>query len=144
VIRGAPSHLDLSVAEPARSVRFYDAVLGRLGYRRLDEFGAGAPCWGVTDAQGGSFTIALKGAAAESANKPHDRYAPGLHHLAFHADSGDDVDRFHDFLVTLGATVLDPPAEYSYTPGYYAIFFSDPDGIKLEVVFEPQLRGRVE
>ena len=34
------------------------------------------------------------------------------------------------------------PAEYGYTPGYYAVFFADPDGIKLEVVFEPQLRGR--
>ena len=44
--------------------------------------------------------------------------------------------------VEIGATILDPPAEYGYTPGYYAVFFADPDGIKLEVVFEPELRGR--
>ena len=49
---------------------------------------------------------------------------------------------FHGFLLEIGATVLDPPAEYAYTPGYYAVFFADPDGIKLEVVFEPQQRGR--
>lgn len=144
MIRGAPSHVDLSVADLPQSIRFYAAVLGQLGYRRLDEFGAGAPCWGVADGAGGTFTIALKAAAVESVNRPHDRYAPGLHHLAFHADSQDDVDQFHAFLVSQDFQVLDPPAEYSYTPGYYAVFFSDPDGVKLEVVFEPRLRGRVE
>jgi catechol 2,3-dioxygenase-like lactoylglutathione lyase family enzyme len=119
-------------------------VLGRLGYRRLDEVGAGVPCWGISDASGGFFTIALKPARPESRTARHDRYAPGLHHLALHADSREDVDGFHGFLLAIGATILDRPAEYGYTPGYYAVFFADPDGIKLEVVFEPQLRGRAE
>ena len=142
MIRGAPSHVDLTVSELARSVEFYDRVLGRLGYRRRDEVGAGAPCWGVSDPDGGCFNIALKASRPERREERHDRYAPGLHHLAFHANSREDVDAFHDFLVSLGVSILDPPAEYSYTPGYYAVFFSDPDGLKLEVVFEPQLRGR--
>jgi glyoxylase I family protein len=141
MVRGSLSHIDLTVTDLKSSVEFYDRVLGRLGYRRLDEVGAGAPCWGVSDAGGGFFTIALKPARPGS-RTTHDRYAPGLHHLAFHADGREDVDRFHDFLLDIGATVLDPPAEYAYTPGYYAVFFADPDGIKLEVVFEPQLRGR--
>ncbi len=142
MIRGALSHVDLTVTELARSIEFYGQVLGRLGYRRTGEAGAGAPCWATSDPEGGFFSIALQAARPESAGKPHDRYAPGLHHLAFHADNREDVDTFHDFLVSIGARVLDPPAEYKYTPGYYAIFFSDPDGLKLEVVFEPQLRGR--
>ncbi|MEN8185212.1 MAG: VOC family protein [Myxococcota bacterium] len=142
MIRGAPSHVDLTVAELATSVEFYDQVLGRLGYRQLAEAGAGAPCWAISDADGGSFTIALQAARPGSRGKPHDRYAPGLHHLAFHADGRQDVDAFHDFLLEIGARVLDPPADYEYTPGYYAVFFSDPDGLKLEVVFEPELRGR--
>jgi len=34
-----------------------------------------------------------------------------------------------------GATILDPPADYpQYGAGYYAVFFADPDGLKLEVV----------
>ena len=142
MIRGSPSHLDLTVAELKRSIEFYDQVLGHLGYRRLDEAGAGAPCWGVADPEGGFFTIALQSARPQSSSKQHDRYAPGLHHLAFHANSREDVDAFHDFLVAIDAHVLDPPAKYDYTSGYYAVFFSDPDGLKLEVVFEPQLRGR--
>jgi glyoxylase I family protein len=142
MIRGSLSHLDLTVVDLQRSVDFYHRVLGWLGYRGLDEVGAGAPCWGISEPCGGFFTIALKPARAESRTTGHDRYAPGLHHLAFHADSRDDVDAFHDFLLGIGATILDPPAEYDYTPGYYAVFFADPDGIKLEVVFEPELRGR--
>ena len=141
MVRGSLSHVDLTVSDLQRSVDFYDRVLGRLGYRRLDEVGAGAPCWAISDAHGGFFTIALKPARPERATTTHDRYAPGLHHLAFHADSREDVNEFHDFLLDLGATILDPPAEYDYTPGYYAVFFTDPDNIKLEVVFEPHLRG---
>lgn len=142
MIRGAPSHVDLTVTDLKRSTDFYDRVLGRLGYRPLDEAGAGAPCWGVSDPAGGFFSIALQ--PAHTAATKHDRYTPGLHHMAFHADSRADVDEFHDFLISVGVTILDPPAEYRYTPGYYAVFFADPDGIKLEVVFEPQLRGRVD
>jgi catechol 2,3-dioxygenase-like lactoylglutathione lyase family enzyme len=144
MIRGLLSHVDLTVTDLQRSVGFYDRVLGRLGYRRMDGVGAGAPCWAIADASGGFFTIALKPARTESTGDRHDRYAPGLHHLAFHADSRADVDRFHDFLLDIGATVLDAPAEYDYTQGYYAVFFADPDGIKLEVVYEPQLRGGVD
>ncbi|HYZ27107.1 MAG TPA: VOC family protein [Geminicoccaceae bacterium] len=144
MVRGSLSHLDLTVTDLNSSVAFYDRVLGRLGYRRRDDVGAGAPCWAISDSSGGSFTIALKPAAPESRTRRHDRYAPGLHHLAFHADSREDVDGFHGFLVGIGAPILDPPAEYAYTPGYYAVFFADPDGIKLEVVFEPELRGAAD
>ena len=142
MIRGAPSHVDLTVTDMSRSVRFYDQVLDKLGYKRLPEAGAGAPCWGVADADGGVFSIALQLARQGSAAEPHDRYAPGLHHLAFHADSRADVDGFHQFLLDMEAAILDAPAAYDYTAGYYAVFFADPDGLKLEVVHEPVLRGR--
>ena len=39
-----------------------------------------------------------------------------------------------------GGKILDPPSEYAYWPGYYSVFFTDPDGIKLEVVMNPQHR----
>jgi glyoxylase I family protein len=68
----------------------------------------------------------------------HRRRRPGFHHLALRARSRDDVDRLHAFLVREGITVLDPPAAYpKYGPGYYAVFFADPDGMKLELVCFP-------
>jgi hypothetical protein len=50
-------------------------------------------------------------------DRVHDRYAPGLHHLAWQAGSRDDVDRLHALLVETGAAVLDPPAEYPASHG---------------------------
>ena len=40
-------------------------------------------------------------------------------------------------LQAMGAEITDPPAEYDYLPGYYAVYFLDPDGIKLEVAHTP-------
>ena len=68
----------------------------------------------------------------------HNRFRVGLHHLALKTRHKADVDRFHDFLLAEGITVLDPPADYpEYGPHYYAVFFADPDGIKLELVHYP-------
>jgi catechol 2,3-dioxygenase-like lactoylglutathione lyase family enzyme len=143
MIRGSPNHIDLTVADLDRSIAFYDRVLGRLGYTRGPRSDPSeAPEWLVVDAETSVFSIALHRATSAGLEKGHDRYTPGLHHLAFHADSRRDVDEFYDFLREIGATILDPPAEYAYTRGYYAVFFADPDGMKLEVVFEPTRRGR--
>jgi catechol 2,3-dioxygenase-like lactoylglutathione lyase family enzyme len=61
-----------------------------------------------------------------------------LHHLALHAGSREDVDALHVLLLRMNATILDAPAEYpKYGAGYYAVFFADPDGLKLEYVFLP-------
>jgi glyoxylase I family protein len=143
VIRGAPSHLDLTVSDLERSVPFYARILGWLGYEAMFAEGAGAPCWGIRDAQGGVFSMALQVASSDGAKRGHDRATPGFHHFAFHVDDRDQVDRFHARLADAGDPVLDPPAEYPYTPGYYAVFFADPDGLKLEVVYEPTLRGAI-
>ena len=60
-----------------RSVEFYHHVLARLGYRSMDEVGAGAPCWGIKDADGSCFTIALKKARSGKRLIKHDRYEAG-------------------------------------------------------------------
>jgi glyoxylase I family protein len=70
--------------------------------------------------------------------RDHDRYSPGLHHVAFHAPDRAAVDSFHKRVLQLAARILDPPADYpEYAPAYYAVFLADPDGIKLEYVFTP-------
>ena len=68
-----------------------------------------------------------------------DRYRVGLHHVALEASSRAVVDERHEWLVSFGATIESPPQEYAYLPGYYAVFFYDPDGIKLEIVHVPGL-----
>jgi catechol 2,3-dioxygenase-like lactoylglutathione lyase family enzyme len=82
------------------------------------------------------MTIGLREAVLRDVE--FDRRRAGLHHVSLRVVARDDVDRFHAFLVASGATVLDAPAEYpEYGPDYYAVFFADPDGMKLEVVHFP-------
>ena len=61
----------------------------------------------------------------------------GLCEIAFRARSRAEVDALAGALAGAGLPVLHPPREYDYTPGYYAVFFADPDGIKLELVHIP-------
>ena len=67
-----------------------------------------------------------------------DRYAIGLHHLAFSAASREVVDEIAASARQAGAEIESGPREYDYTPGYYALFVHDPDGIKLEFVHRPE------
>jgi len=124
----AIDHIDLSVGDLPRSIAFYDAVLTALGFRRLP--GDETIIW-----RGSQTELAIRAATSPGPSSGYDRYRVGLHHLAFRADSRDAVDRFHAFLLQKGFEVLDPPAEYpDYGGGYYAVFFADPDGMKLELV----------
>lgn len=130
--RGLVHHIDLTVSDLARSRPFYEAVLGFLGYRRSADHDNGSD-W---DRVGEPFhSIGILKARGDGAERTHDRYSPGLHHLAWTSDSREDVDRLHALLLEIGATILDAPADYPrYGPDYYAIFFADPDGLKLEYV----------
>lgn len=144
-VRGPISHIDLSVSDPARSIPFYQAFLEALGFSRgapdLPGFTGPSPTragFSLRYASGAFFGIEVRPASGGGRERPVDRYAPGLHHLAFHAESRADVDRVHEAMVAFGANVLDAPAEYpDYKEGYYAVFVADPDGLKLEVVYEP-------
>ena len=57
--------------------------------------------------------------------------------MAFAAEDRSDVDKMYELLRKMGATVLDAPAEYPYSPGYFAVYFTDPDGLKLEFAYKP-------
>ncbi|HKX87818.1 MAG TPA: VOC family protein [Sphingopyxis sp.] len=133
IMRGLVHHIDLTVTDKDRSRLFYDAVLGFFGYRRAADYDHGSD-W---DREGEPFhSIGIIEAHGPGAARTHDRYAPGLHHLAWTAGSRDDVDALHDLLRSIGAAILDAPADYPrYGPTYYAVFFADPDGLKLEFVF---------
>lgn len=132
-MRGLVHHIDLTVTNKQRSRRFYDAVLGFLGYRRSADYDHGSD-W---DRAGEPFhSIGIIEARGDGAARVHDRTSPGLHHLAWAAESREDVDALHDLLCDIRAEVLDPPADYPrYGATYYAVFFADPDGLKLEFVF---------
>jgi glyoxylase I family protein len=126
-------HLDLTVNDMERSAPFYERVLGELGFRRMEESGSDSVIFA-----NGITSIAVRPAAPASRGERFNRYRVGLHHLALRAAARADVDRFHQWLLRAGVEVLDAPAEYpQYGIDYYAVFFADPDGMKLELVHYP-------
>ncbi len=136
---GLIDHLDLTVKDPWASRPFYEAVLGHMGYTHIREDARGFD-FDLPRATGTGWaaSIGLMQAKGAGADRPHDRFSPGLHHVAFSARDRADVEALYRLLLRIGATVLDAPAEYpQYGEGYYAVFFADPDGLKLEFVHRP-------
>lgn len=135
-MRGGIHHIDLTVKDAHASRAFYESVLGFMGYRLSDTYAYG---YDFDLKTGDGFcSIGILSARGDNAERAHDRYSAGLHHLAWTAASREDVDAMYAHLLAIDATILDPPAAYpKYGPGYYAVFFADPDGLKLEYVFKP-------
>lgn len=66
---------------------------------------------------------------------PYSHEAPGLQHLAFMVHTRGEVDALHELVSSRRETVLHEPQEFpQYHPGYYATFWLDPCGFKLEAV----------
>ena len=133
---GGVHHVDLVVSSIERSLPFYRELLGPLGWHGISEVEGerGETIWYLL---GHETQIGLR--EAQSSPVAYDRYSPGLHHLAFEAMSRAAVDERADWLGSVGAEIESEPQDYTYSPGYYAVFFFDPDGMKLEIVHVPAL-----
>ena len=127
-------HIAIRVSDFARSQVFYGKLFAFLGFRVLDEYDD-AIGWtnGVT-----RFWIAQ--ADARGRRRKHRIGNVGFHHYAFELRSRRDVDALERFIRSIGATVVDPAAEYY--EDYYAVFFLDPDGLKLEGMKYGEARAR--
>jgi glyoxylase I family protein len=128
-------HVDLVVSSIERSLPFYRELLAPLGFTRVGEVEGerGETIWYIG---GRGTSVGLREAQSESGEV--DRYAVGLHHLALEVESRAVVDERAAWLRQRGAELESEPREYDYIPGYYAVFFYDPDGLKLELVHIPE------
>jgi glyoxylase I family protein len=127
-------HVDLVVSSIERSLPFYRDLLGPLGWHGLTEVEGerGETIWYLW---GPGSSIGLR--QAQSPSEGYDRYRVGLHHLAVEAASRGAVDERAEWVREQGLEIESGPEEYSYSPGYYAVFLYDPDGLKLELVHVP-------
>jgi catechol 2,3-dioxygenase-like lactoylglutathione lyase family enzyme len=133
-VKASVYHVQLNVADAGVSVPFYRELLGYLEYRVM----VGRD--GVLGMSNGTTDFWILAARADRVAVRLHRKNPGLNHVAFRVGQRADVDRFHDeFLRARGiAALYDGPQDYpEYRPGYYAVFFEDPDRLKLEVVYVP-------
>lgn len=130
-------HLDLVVSSLERSLPFYQGLLGWWDSIEIEgERGERVVYIGPPDIQGYEALVSVRERRSEDSS-PYDRYRIGIHHVAFTASSRAEIDERAAWLREQGATIESPPKEYEYVPGYYAVYFYDPDGIKLELVHIP-------
>jgi glyoxylase I family protein len=127
-------HVFLTVKDLARSKPFYAALLPRLGYGATWEWPDGGSM-GFLAPEG---SVWIKQGDPRYAKDTFSKDRVGLCEVAFRAGSRAQVDALAADVPGSGGTILDAPREYpEYVPGYYAVFFADPDGIKLEAVHLP-------
>jgi glyoxylase I family protein len=135
--RGSISHIALTVSDLQRSTAFYNKVFEFIGFKRVEvpeatqqTMKTRLKAW-----VGPGYSISIRPSKGEFAHRLHDRNVPGFNHMAFTAEDRSDVDKMYDLLEQIGSTVLDAPTEYPSSPGYFAVYFTDPDGLKFEFAF---------
>jgi len=133
------SHVDLVVSSIDRSLPFYLGLLEPIGWSDHEQMTGerGETIHYISMPGSGVAAIGLRQAQSEGGPIPYDRYAVGIHHVCVDVPSRAIVDERAEWIAGSAGSVLSPPAEHDYTPGYYATFFTDPDGIKLELLHRP-------
>jgi catechol 2,3-dioxygenase-like lactoylglutathione lyase family enzyme len=117
-------HLVIRVSDYEASKAFYGKLFGFLGFEISDEY---EDAIGWTN---GKTRFWIGPSDAEGKKRKYRIGDVGFPHYAFELLSRKDVDALQEFLKEIGATIVDPAGEYY--DDYYAVFFVDPDGLKLE------------
>jgi catechol 2,3-dioxygenase-like lactoylglutathione lyase family enzyme len=117
-------HIDLRVSNFAVARKFYEKILPALGFTR-----------DKSDKEWGTFYAETDGVPTEFFCFTEDKnHRPNETRIAFWADTRDEVNRMADVVRKAGGRNLEGPQIWAeYTAGYYALFFEDPDGNKLEI-----------
>jgi catechol 2,3-dioxygenase-like lactoylglutathione lyase family enzyme len=121
-------HIDLRVADLATAVRFYEELLPALGFTERYH-GDDWKVWATTDP--------LPATAYFAITEELDHVANG-NRIAFSVETAADVDRVAEVARHAGAADLSGPKPMPYGPGYYAAFFADSSGNRLEVYVRPE------
>jgi len=121
-------HVYIAVSDLERSEVFYDRVLlEALGFRKSKFTLGGDPHVQYFNRH---FGYVLRPSRAPTA---HNAYSPGLHHFCFRVDSAAEVIAVAAQLRRAGIEASEAALYAEYAADYWATFFTDPDGIRLEV-----------
>ena len=135
-------HIQITVKNLAVAEPFYDKFLPLLGFDlslkskgRVDQND-----FDVVEYYHPMLIIGINSPRKTFKEESIHRRKPGsLHHLAFKAESREEVDSLYPKIVKTGASIVDPPKYYpQHGENYYALFFKDLEGIKYEIVYEPR------
>lgn len=117
-------HVVIRVSDYERSKNFYDRLFAFLEFEVIDRFSE------MTGWRNGTTAFWIAAADSLISNRRHHEGDIGIHHYALELRSRSDVDELEAFLKANDVDIVDPAGEYY--KDYYAVYFLDPDGIKLE------------
>ena len=129
-------HIYVAVSDLDRSEHFYDRAMTILGFRKNVFSNEGDRHIQYYNRHFGFVLRPARG------NTPHNPFAPGLHHFCFRVEDNASVDGAAKQLMAAGIACSEPQLYPEYAPDYYATFFSDPDGIRLEITNYRQERRK--
>ena len=126
---GKLHHIELHVHDLEKSTTFWAWLLEKLGYNPFQKWHNG-----ISGKQDG-IEICLVQTPSDHLEPAYHRRRTGLNHVAFYGGTRQQVDQLRTELKNRQVTLL-YENEYPYAggPDYYALFFEDPNRIKLEVV----------
>jgi catechol 2,3-dioxygenase-like lactoylglutathione lyase family enzyme len=128
---GPLHHLELYVRDLEVSMAFWGWLLPELGYEPYEEWDEGIS-FRVVDEPDWPYLALVQ--SPEGA-RDLDRRSVGLNHLAFRVAGPAEVDRLTTALRARDARVLyEDRHPHAGGPDHYAVFFEDPDGLKVEVI----------
>ena len=125
------AHIFLTASNFERSRAFYLRLLPFLGMTPVIDTDTTFYC------VGGRTAVGIRAPSPEHAGATFEQQRVGLHHLCFRARERADVDDLHVFLLGIGTSIIRPPREDEWAPGYYSLLFEDPDGVRLELNHVP-------
>jgi catechol 2,3-dioxygenase-like lactoylglutathione lyase family enzyme len=122
-------HIDLRVKNLETARKFYGEILPLLGFT-CDR----------SDAEWGTFYTVGKNKPSEFFGFTKDPdHQPSGTRIAFWAETREEVDKMAEIVRNAGGRNLEGPEICpGYSPGYYAFFFEDPEGNKLEICCREQ------
>ena len=124
-------HVEMNVSNLEKSAEFWGWFLSELGYAPFQKWDKG-----VSYKNGAAYIVFVQ-TEERFMDISFHRGRTGLNHLAFHADSREQVNEMTRKLREKGIPVLyEDRHPYAGGPSHYAVFFEDPDRIKVELVAE--------
>ena len=128
-MQGLIHHIEINVSNLQSSVDFWSWLLEELGYEPFQKWDGGQS-WII-----GKTYIVFVQTDEKYLNPPYHRSRTGLNHLAFYARSRQQVDDLTRLLKQKGVRILyEDRHPYAGGNNHYAVFFEDPDRIKVELV----------
>ena len=128
-MRGELHHIELYVSDLNNSLQFWDWFLTDLGYNIKYDWKHGR-----SYILNNTYLVFVQ-VEEKYKNFKYHRKQTGLNHLAFHGGSRAEVDELTNKLKNKDITILyEDKHPNAGGPDYYAVFFEDPDRIKVEVV----------